>query len=67
MGHRAHIYKKRQVFAESLPSPNAVVPEITVEIRVYWPEGMDNEAAVEEQLDAAYLATKYDLNMGVWN
>lgn len=39
--------------APTLPSPNAVVPQITVELRVYWPQARDNEAPAAELVLAA--------------
>lgn len=37
MGHRPHFYVRRIVPAEPGESPNAYLPQITVEIRAFWP------------------------------
>lgn len=52
MGRRPHIYVMRRKYARSPESPNATVPAITAEIRLFWPPG---------QLDGAYelLAEAY--------
>ncbi len=54
MGHRTGITVTKIEPAPTLPSPNAVVPQITVEIRAHWPGHMDNEAQVLGLLTAAY-------------
>jgi hypothetical protein len=38
MGHRPHIYVRRRVAADPGESPNAYLPQITVEIRAFWPD-----------------------------
>lgn len=52
MGHRPHIYVRRLVSADPGKSPNAYVPQITVEIRAFWP-------ALEKHRVAAILADAY--------
>lgn len=37
MGHRPHVYKSVQLPAEPGESPNAHVPWVTAEVRVFWP------------------------------
>ena len=54
MGHRTGFTVTKIEPAPTLPSPNAVVPQITVEIRAHWPGHMGNEPAVLEQLELAY-------------
>lgn len=54
MGHRPHVYKIVQIAAEPGESPNAHVPWVTAEIRVFWPAADPGKArlafekAVEE-------------------
>lgn len=43
MGQRKSVYRVKREWAESLPSPNATVPAITVEVRVFYPPHMGNE------------------------
>lgn len=52
MGHRPHIYVRRRVAADPGESPNAYLPQITVEIRAFWP-------ALERDKVAAILADAY--------
>ena len=54
MGHRTGVVITKLEPAPSLPSPNAVVPQITVEIRAYWPPAMGNDEKVLDMLTAAY-------------
>lgn len=59
MSQRPHIYTIVRTPAESAPSPNAQIPEITAEIRVYWPAGMAHEKRAQQILELAFLdATK---------
>lgn len=53
MGHRARICVTKIQPAPSLPSPNAVVPQITVEIRVHWPEHMGHELEAQSMVELA--------------
>lgn len=55
MGHRPHVYVIRREWAPGGESPNAHVPEITVEVRVFWPA-----AAPREQVVTAFLAATGD-------
>jgi hypothetical protein len=38
VSHRPHFYVRRVVPADPGKSPNAYVPQITVEIRAFWPD-----------------------------
>lgn len=43
MSARKSVYRVKREAAETLPSPNATVPQITVELRVFYPPHMGNE------------------------
>lgn len=43
MGQRKSVYRVKREWAETLPSPNATVPQITVELRVFYPPHMGHE------------------------
>lgn len=43
MGKRKSVYRVKRESAETLPSPNATVPWITVEVRVFYPPHMGHE------------------------
>lgn len=66
MGRRKSVYRVRRLSAESLPSPNATVPEITVELRVFYPPHMGHEpTAVRVLGEVANEATEELLNRWV--
>ena len=52
MAHRPHLYVRRLVPADPGESPNAYFPQITVEIRAFWPRL--EKARVRAILDDAY-------------
>lgn len=46
MGHRPHVYKIVQLRARAGESPNAHVPWVTAEIRVFWPAADPGKARI---------------------
>jgi hypothetical protein len=52
MGHRPHVYVIRREPADPGVSPNQYVPQITVEVRAYWPARERHR--VRAILDEAY-------------
>ena len=48
VGRRTGVQVVRREAAASRDSPNATVPQITVEVRVHWPPGMSHEPKVCE-------------------
>lgn len=58
MSKRQGFVVSRKVKAESPLSPNAVVPAITVELRVHWPARMGHEPEVLHQIEAALIEAR---------
>jgi hypothetical protein len=53
MGHRRNAYVSLTREVHGGVSPNAYVPRITVEVRVFWPPHLDHEEAAIEMLEEA--------------
>lgn len=53
MTHRPHIYVCRRALVDGGESPNQYVPQVTSEIRVYWPTKQVERALEEFDLAVA--------------
>jgi hypothetical protein len=47
MSARRSAVETLRVSAQSPPPPNAVIPEVTVQVRVHWPAGMGHTPLIE--------------------
>lgn len=54
MATRARVHITLRSLAYSPPPPDAVVPEVTVDLRVFWPQVQGNEQIVLAKLGEAY-------------
>ena len=57
MSARKSAYRCLRIPVHGGASPNAYVPQITVEVKVFWPPGLRHEVRAADTLTRAYTET----------
>lgn len=61
MGSRPSVYVRRSAKAPTLPSPNATIDSVTVDLRVFYPPTAGGVETALESLASAYAEATQEL------
>lgn len=61
MSARQSVYRCIRIPVNGGESPNAFVPQITVEVKAFWPPGLGHESKVGDALTRAYTEALYEV------